>query len=591
MLFFVLIPILASALLIYPLKKRLAAVTAITGTAGSLAMSAYYLYTGFGKTAVQAYTWMTLPYHLASSINLIAVPSMILSVVSDNLSLFMLVLVSFVSLMVLFFSTFYMKKEPQKRFYAEMSFFIFSMLGLVMSNSLLLFFIFWEFVGVSSYLLISFWYSREAPSAAGKKAFVITRIGDMALLSAIVILYSNTGTFSLTSILGNLQLIPSSTLYIVSSLVIIAAFSKAAQFPFYPWLVAAMEGPTPVSALLHSATMVAAGAYLSVLMFPMLEAAALLPVLVVFGFITAVIGALLGLKERHSKRILAYSTVESLAFMFLAIGTANTGGAIFYLFAHAVFKSMLFFIGGVVAVFIGTYDIYKISTKGVKNSWLLVPAVIGFSSISALPPFISFFAHAGITYGFGLYENIAFVIVSFLTALFSFRALFVMFRNRGKKVIQQRSGAYIPVYLLAAISIFGGVILFFFNGLIPIAYRFDIFSYVSLAATLFGVYIAWGAFYVGRYRSVVSRFYSLAKKLDKYSYDKILDRIGRAFVGFGKVISELDRLLSDSFSRMAEATFFLSSKSRSIENGDALSYIDGVFVGLVIILLLVVVLV
>ncbi len=578
MLFFILLPAIIATLLIPLFRKEYSFIVSITGTALSLILSGYHFYAGFGKIIEQSYTWMTVNGY-----------SIVLSTVSNNLTLFMATLVSFISLMVLIFSTFYMKKEPQKRFYAEMSFFIFSMLGLVISNSLLLFFVFWEFIGVSSYLLIGFWYSKEAPSAAGKKALVITRIGDMALLAAIIILFTAVHTFSLSSILNELSVIPPATMAIVSVLLITAAFSKAAQFPFYTWLIDAMEGPTPVSALLHSATMVAAGAYLAVLVLPIIQSAGMTGLVTGFGFLTSLIAAFLALRERHFKKILAYSTMESLAFMFLAIGTANTGGAVFYLFTHAVFKSLLFFVSGVLALSFGTYDIYKIKSRGSRKSWVLIPSLIGFLSLSAIPPFMSFFAHLSITYGFNFYENVGFVVISFLTALFAFRAFFIIFSSNRSRPTLKDPAAYFPVYILAAVSSVGGSFLLFFNNLLPIQYRLDMFSYLSLVAAALGIYMALELFYYKKASRMVAKLYLLSDRIANYRYDNILLYTGNSIVGFGEVVAEFDNVLARSFSRLAASAMYLSSKSRRIQNGDALSYIDAIFIGMVALLLLVVV--
>jgi NADH-quinone oxidoreductase subunit L len=501
----------------------------------------------------------------------------------------MALLVSFISIMVLMFAGFYMKEEKHARFYAEMSFFIFSMLGLVMSNSLLLFFIFWEFVGITSYLLIGFWYDRDGPAVSSKKALIITRIGDLAFLAALVIVFSTLKTFSISSILNSISSIPMTVLIILGSLFTIAGLSKAAQFPFYTWLIDAMEGPTPVSSLLHSATMVAAGAYLLVRLLPLISAAGLLNLIVVIGFITAFAAALLALKERHFKKILAYSTIESLAFMFLAVGTLNAGGAIFYLFTHAVFKSMLFFISGGLAIAFGTYDVYELSKKKLNGTWFTIPALIGFASISAIPPFMSFFAHSALTHNFNVSENIAFVFVAFLTALFSFRAFFIIFRSKTKKPLKKEFNLFFPIVILAIISTVGGVFLYFFKGIISIAYSFDIFSFIALVASLLGVFISYEFFYLRKKQQLSDKIKNIAEKIAGYGYEKFIIAIGNAISTFGFYVGSFDFMFSNAMSRMAESTFILSSKTREIENGDAFRYITAVIIGLVAVILIAVI--
>ncbi|MCL5009429.1 MAG: hypothetical protein M1433_00375 [Candidatus Parvarchaeota archaeon] len=571
MLYLIILPMIVSMLLVPLIGERLikSFKIALTGALVSLFLSTYYLFKYFGNQVTESYNW----FGVSNFFNL--------SISGDNLTLLMAVMVSFISLMVLIFSVFYMKKEPQERYYVEMSLFIASMLGLVLSSSLLLFYIFWELVGVSSYLLIGFWYKKESASAAGKKALIMTRIGDMSFLAAIVLLFTSTGTFSIPSILQELPALPNITILLSGALILIAALSKSAQFPFYTWLPDAMEGPTPVSALLHSATMVAAGAYLLVVMYPLLFAAGLNTVIVSIGFITAVLSALLALNHRHTKRILAYSTIESLAFMFIAIGTINTGGAVFYLMVHAVFKSMLFFISGVFAVLIGVQDVYKLKLKRLSSTWLKLPALIGFASISGLPPFMSFFAHTAISANFTTIEGLVFTVISFLTALFSFRAFFLIFNRKGVKLDRKVSTA-MPIYILSIISTIGGATLFFFSKVLAgFMYKIDIFTVITTAAAFLGVYVAFEVFYKDKLSTASASFKDVANKLMRVAYDKILFSIGMSFVSAGDAVGKFDNALSKFYDRSADSALFLSSKSRRIENGNVETYIIAILIGII----------
>jgi NADH-quinone oxidoreductase subunit L len=580
MLYLILIPLLISAILIPLLKerKRLSWLVALSATLVSFLLSIFFFILYFNKNVIESYNWFSF-----------GGLSFSLSFIGNNLTIFMALLVSFISIMVLLFAGAYIKKEKQARFYSEMSFFIFSMLGLVLSNSLLLFFIFWEFVGITSYLLIGFWYDREGPAVSSKKALLITRVGDLSFLTAIIIIFSSIKTFSISTLLVSIYSMPTTVIILTGSLFTIAALSKAAQFPFYTWLIDAMEGPTPVSSLLHSATMVAAGAYLLVRLLPLISAAGLQNLIVILGFVTAFIGALLGLRERHLKKILAYSTIESLAFMFIAIGTLNAGGAIFYLFTHAVFKSMLFVISGALALTFGTYDLYELSKNKLGGIWLTIPSFIGFASISAIPPFMSFFAHSALTYNFNIFENIAFIFVAFLTALFSFRAFFVIFRIKATKGIKKEFNLLFPIILLSIISTIGGIFLFFFKDIITIEYSFDIFSFIALASTLFGVFVSYEFFYLKKGQSFVSKMNSLGSKLANYRYEKFIIAVGNAISDLGFYFGKFDFMFSNAMSRAAESTFVLSSKTREIENGDSFRYITAVIIGLTVIILVAVV--
>ena len=576
MLYLILLPLLISAVLI-PLfgeRKNVSWLISLSAAVISFLLSIFFFILYFNNNIIESYTWFSFNTFSFS-----------LSFLGNNLTLFMALLVSFISIMVLMFAGVYMRKERQARFYSEMSFFIFAMLGLVMSNSLLLFFIFWEFVGITSYLLIGFWYDRDGPAVSSKKALIITRIGDLAFLTALVIVFSTLKTFSISSILNSIPSIPLTTLIIVGSLFTIAGLSKAAQFPFYTWLIDAMEGPTPVSSLLHSATMVAAGAYLLVRLLPLISAAGLVNLIVVIGFITAFTAALLALKERHFKKILAYSTIESLAFMFLAIGTLNAGGAIFYLFTHAIFKSMLFFISGGLAIAFSTYDVYELSKKKLNGTWFTIPALIGFASISAIPPFMSFFAHSALTHNFNVFENIAFVFVAFLTALFSFRAFFVIFRNKAEKPLKKEFNLFFPIVLLSIISTVGGVFLYFFKSIISIAYSFDAFSFIALAASFLGAFLSYELFYLSKTQQLTEKIRGISEKIADYGYERFIIAIGNTISTFGFYVGRFDFMFSNAMSRMAESTFIMSSKTREIENGDTFRYITAVIVGLIAVIL------
>ncbi len=576
MLYLILLPLLISAVLI-PLfgeRKNVSWLISLSAAVISFLLSIFFFILYFNNNIIESYTWFSFNTFSFS-----------LSFLGNNLTLFMALLVSFISIMVLMFAGVYMRKERQARFYSEMSFFIFAMLGLVMSNSLLLFFIFWEFVGITSYLLIGFWYDRDGPAVSSKKALIITRIGDLAFLTALVIVFSTLKTFSISSILNSIPSIPLTTLIIVGSLFTIAGLSKAAQFPFYTWLIDAMEGPTPVSSLLHSATMVAAGAYLLVRLLPLISAAGLVNLIVVIGFITAFTAALLALKERHFKKILAYSTIESLAFMFLAIGTLNAGGAIFYLFTHAIFKSMLFFISGGLAIAFSTYDVYELSKKKLNGTWFTIPALIGFASISAIPPFMSFFAHSALTHNFNVFENIAFVFVAFLTALFSFRAFFVIFRNKAEKPLKKEFNLFFPIVLLSIISTVGGVFLYFFKSIISIAYSFDVFSFIALAASFLGAFLSYELFYLSKTQQLTEKIRGISEKIADYGYERFIIAIGNTISTFGFYVGRFDFMFSNAMSRMAESTFIMSSKTREIENGDTFRYITAVIVGLIAVIL------
>ena len=282
----------------------------------------------------------------------------------DPLAGFMCVLVTLIGLLVALFSTAYLRHDPRiGRFFGFLSLFVAAMLGLLVTNSLLLLFICWELVGLASYLLIGFWYERPAAAAAAKKAFVTTRIGDLGFLIGLVWLHQATGSALFHDGGAGALDVPtlarlSSTLlpggWAVSTaiglLLFVGAAGKSGQFPLHVWLPDAMEGPTPVSALIHAATMVAAGVFLMARVFPLMAAdqgLATVPFhaltgVAVIGAVTALLGAVLAVAQNDIKRVLAYSTVSQLGYMMLAIGVGSWVAAVFHLITHAFFKALLF---------------------------------------------------------------------------------------------------------------------------------------------------------------------------------------------------------------------------------------------------------
>ena len=273
----------------------------------------------------------------------------------DGLTTIMLVVVSSVSLLVQIYSTGYMKNDGgYSRYFTYMSLFTASMIGLVLASNLIQMFVFWELVGASSYLLIGFWFNKPAAAAAAKKAFIVTRLGDFGFLLAILYLFFNSGSFLANGLnpfevsdINNaiaLGVISSSVAGWVAVGMFAGAMGKSAQFPLHVWLPDAMEGPTPVSALIHAATMVAAGVFLIARFFPDIHSSIpdIMFLIACIGSFTALISALMALVMNDIKRILAYSTISQLGYMFAAVGFGAWGAAIFHLVTHAFFKALLF---------------------------------------------------------------------------------------------------------------------------------------------------------------------------------------------------------------------------------------------------------
>ena len=360
-----------------------------------------------------------------------------LGIILDSLTAVMLVVVSVVSLMVQIYSLGYMHGDPAgySRYYTWMSLFTFSMLGLVLSDNLLFTFVFWEMVGLCSYLLIGFWFHKPSAANAAKKAFIVTRIGDFGFLAGILILFLNTGTFDIIelhelAIAGTLG----GTVLMWAAIGIFAgAAGKSAQFPLHVWLPDAMEGPTPVSALIHSATMVSAGVFLVARTFPLFEhsVSAITTVAVIGGF-TAIFAATIGLVAYDIKRVLAYSTISQLGYMMLGLATGGVAVGIFHLFTHAFFKALLFMGSGSVNHSTGTFDMRLMGGLRKTMPWTYATFLIGSLSLAGIWPLSGFWSKDEILISSLAQQPVLFwlaMITVFLTAFYMFRAIFMTFHG------------------------------------------------------------------------------------------------------------------------------------------------------------------
>ena len=268
--------------------------------------------------------------------------SVSLGILVDNITSIMLCVVSFISLLVHVYSTEYMKDDPRySRYFGFLGIFTFSMNGIVLADSLIMMYVFWELVGLSSYLLIGFWFEKDSAANACKKAFLTNRVGDIGMFIGMMILFFSVGTFNINELIYGTKSMNVELLTVAGLLVFMGAIGKSAQFPLHIWLPDAMEGPTPVSALIHAATMVAAGVYMTFRIFPFLTPDAL-AVIAVIGAITAFCAAIMAVTRNDIKAVLAYSTISQLGYMTMALGVGAHLYAFFHLVTHAMFKACLF---------------------------------------------------------------------------------------------------------------------------------------------------------------------------------------------------------------------------------------------------------
>jgi NADH-quinone oxidoreductase subunit L len=297
-----------------------------------------------------------------------------------------------------------------KRFYAQLLAFEAAMLLFSISGNFILLFVAWEFLSITSYLLIGFWNYKESAARAARETITIIFIGDIALLACIILLFHAYQTLDFSLLISTITASSLSAAGSVAFLLLaVAIFTKSAQFPFHEWLPAAMEGPTPVSAFLHSSTMVKAGVFVVMVLYPLFGAAHLLPVIAVIGAITVIIGIGNALGGGHIKKVLAYSTVEELGLMLFALGTGNYSAAVFFFFAQTFYKALLFFYAGVLTKANGTENLEEMKEAG-HNKLLLFSGIFGVLALAGFIPFNGFFANmfmeggasSILTYGFML---------------------------------------------------------------------------------------------------------------------------------------------------------------------------------------------
>ena len=394
-----------------------------------------------------------------------------LGLLVDSLTAVMLIVVTLVSMMVQIYSQGYMRGDPgYHRYFAFMSLFTASMLGLVLADNLVFMFVFWEMVGLCSYLLIGFWFHKPAARNAATKAFVVTRLGDFGFLAAILVLFFNTGTFDIAELhgLAVAGALAGTTLTWVAIGIFSGAVGKSAQFPLHVWLPDAMEGPTPVSALIHAATMVAAGVFLVARTFPLFahSVEAVTTVAIIGGF-TAIFAASIGLVMTDIKRVLAYSTISQLGYMMLGLGTGGIAIGIFHLFNHAFFKALLFLGAGSVNHATGTFDMRLMGGLRKVMPWTYGTFVIASLSIAGIWPLAGFWSKDEILASSLSSQPILFVlalITVFMTAFYMFRVVFMTFGGEYRGGSPEAHGhphesppvMVVPMVILAVLAVVSG---------------------------------------------------------------------------------------------------------------------------------------
>ena len=535
----------------------------------------------------------------------------------DALSLIFTLVITFVGFLIHVYSIEYMDKDVDfKRFFTYMNLFVASMLILVLANNYLLMYLGWEGVGLCSYLLIGFWYKDPANGYAGRKAFIYTRLGDVALFLGILLLFVHFHNLNIQSVaqLAHASWNISSPVAIITALLLFGgAISKSAQLPLQPWLIDAMAGPTPVSALLHSSTMVTAGVYLIArnhVLFSMAPPVMLL--VAVVGAITLVISGFSGLAHHDIKKILAYSTVSQIGYMFLALGVGAWSAAIFHFMIQAFFKALLFLgAGALILAMDEEHDIFKMGGLRKKMPVVFVTFLAGAASLSAVPLItagfyskdaIIWYSYASATGSIWLWG--AAILGALLTTLYAFRMVVVVFYGKmhTQPVYKPRNLIKIPLIVLAFLSVFGGLVDIpgtlanfhpftrFMQQTLPgtVAMSNDhlegLFELISAAIVVIGIYLSY-LFFVKR-RDAAEKFSQT--RLNRFfengwGFDTVYDVL---FVKPVVWLSQIDK--SDVFDTMnegiAKVSVWTSRQLSRTQNGKLRWYLMSFTLGIVLIL-------
>ena len=590
-----LLPACSFVLIVFGLYSlpRLAATAAIASLGGAFALAA-----GVAGAVVSGQITVEKPF--ISKVNWFSVADLSVDwgVLIDPTSAMMLIVVSLVAFLVAIYSVGYMHGDPGfSRFYAYISLFAASMLGMVLAVNLLQLFVLWELVGLCSYLLIGYYFYKISAREAGKKAFMTTRIGDFGLLLGILLVQTLFGTLDFqelsAKIPGFIASQGTGMLTVAALLIFCGPIAKSGQFPLHVWLPDAMEGPTPVSALIHAATMVVAGVYLvarSYFLFVSLPN--VLTIIAWLGAFTALFAAVIALTQREIKRILAYSTISQLGYMMLALGVGSLTSSMFHLMTHAFFKALLFLgAGSVMHALHDTADIFKMG--GLKNSMKITHATMGIAvlAIAGIPPFAGFFSKDEILLAVSEVSLPLYIIAALTAALTAFymgRMFFTVFYGEGDaQQHPHESGAWmaVPLVVLAGLSVVGGIVPYIMHfgdwvrfgpahhaGIdLMIAGSSTILSLASLA-------LAW-SMYGSRKLSAdtiaakLSVLYTLS--YNKFFVDELYACIRAVFVdGLGKVLYWLDVNVVDGLiNNLARSVAGSSNLIRKLQTGRIQQYV------------------
>jgi proton-translocating NADH-quinone oxidoreductase, chain L len=604
----------------------------IAGIIGTLGMGfcavlaysvAYQYFFVIGKTADSWQSIMPINFEWLRFTELLHID---LGILLDPISVMMLVVITTVSFMVHIYSLGYMHGEVGfQRYYALLSLFSFSMLGLVVATNIFQMYIFWELVGVSSYSLIGFYYQKPSAVLASKKAFIVTRFADLGFLIGILILSYYTKTFDFATLTANnAELVISSfaggtfmgmsLVSVALALIFMGGAGKSAMFPLHIWLPDAMEGPTPVSALIHAATMVVAGVFLVARLFPVYFFAApdVLTMIAYIGAFTALFAAVIAITQTDIKRVLAFSTISQIAYMMAALGVSKYGdhdglgymASMFHLFTHAFFKALLFLGAGSVIHAVHSNEMKDMGNLHKYMKITSITFLIACLAIAGIPPFSGFFSKDEILAAAFHNQPIVFWtlwIVAGLTAFYMFRLYFGIFFN-GKRDYEHKpheSGLpmAIPLMILAVFSVFTGLIPFsefISSDNKPFEMHIDmVVASLSVVAAIVGIVVAYTMYFKDSNKpaAVAARLKGLyTASLNKFYLDEVWMFITKKviFNCVSRPIAWFDRHVIDgTMDNIANVTQKASHRVRGLQSGQMQRYVAFLVAGTILIAILV----
>ena len=541
------------------------------------------------------------------------------AVLVDPLSIFMCLFVTGVSMLIHLYSIGYMHEDRDySKFFIYLNAFVFSMVLLVLANNLLVTFVGWEGVGVCSYWLVAFWFERDSAASAGKKAFMYNRIGDVGFLLAMFLIFSKVGSLNYLTIFSHTHLLGSATATAAVLLLFLAATGKSAQIPLFNWLPDAMEGPTPVSALIHAATMVTAGVYLLCRMNPILGLSSDGRwVIAIIGCATAFVAATIASSQHDIKKVLAFSTVSQIGYMVLAVGCGAYIAALFLMVCHAFYKGLLFLAAG--SVIHGLEDEQELARMGALRKWLpwtFATFLVGWLAIAGIPPLAGFWSKGDVlanvyAKSFPLY--VAGVITAFLTAYYMSRLFYLTFT--GKARWQEAAGDQpahhtphespwvmrIPLLVLAFCAFFGGVLDLpwtnrglnnFLGPVFAGTLYHDNLSMTSQWVLLAidgviavaGLAVAWVLWRVTASRPALTpAFLERVWYWDDF-YDALIGRPGQAVARFSATVIDA-KVIDGAVNGVASLVKSSSTGARRLQTGYVRNYALGIVLGLAAILM------